>query len=250
MGRRTLLLIAALVVAALGTVLIFLYVKGINDRALEGQNPVSVLVATAEIPAGTTGDAAQAAGLLEKKTIAADSAAPGALSDITPVADQVALAPIFTGQQILQQQFGPSGSAAAGVIPEGKVAISIQLGDPQRAAAFLDNQPGTNVAIFLTAARPAGQPNAGESATQVLLPTVPVIATGGTTTLTKTQTNPDGTQVESSYPVALLTLAVDQAQAQKIIFGQTQGELYFAILTDKSVPVAPGVAVDARNLFQ
>ncbi len=43
---------------------------------------------------------------------------------------------------------------------------------------------------------------------------------------------------------------MDQAQAQKIIFGQTQGELYFAILTDKSVPIAPGVGVDARNLFQ
>ncbi len=250
MGRRTLLLIAAVVVAALGTALIFLYVKGINDRALEGQNPVSVLVATAEIPAGTTGDAAQAAGLLEKKTVAADSVAPGALSEITPVANLVTLAPIFLGQQVLQQMFGAPGSSAAGVIPEGKVAVSIQLGDPQRAAAFLDNQPGTNVAIFLTSARPEGQPNAGQQATQVLLPSVQVIATGGTTTLTETQTNPDGTQVETAYPVALLTLAVDQAQAQKIIFAQSQGELYFAILTDKSVPIAPGVAVDPQNLFQ
>ena len=37
MGRRTLLLVAAFVVAALGTTLVFLYVHGANDRALADQ---------------------------------------------------------------------------------------------------------------------------------------------------------------------------------------------------------------------
>ena len=39
MGRRTLLMIAAIVIAALGAGMIFLYVQGINDRAQADQEP-------------------------------------------------------------------------------------------------------------------------------------------------------------------------------------------------------------------
>jgi pilus assembly protein CpaB len=46
MGRRTMLLVAAFVVAALGTTLVFLYVNGVNDRAVADQKQVRVLVAT------------------------------------------------------------------------------------------------------------------------------------------------------------------------------------------------------------
>ena len=54
MGRRTLLLIAALVVAALGTTGIFLYVNGVDERAEAGYDLVEVLVATTPIAAGTS----------------------------------------------------------------------------------------------------------------------------------------------------------------------------------------------------
>ena len=61
MGRRTILLIAAVVVAAVGTGLIFAYVNGVNDRALADQSPQQVLVAKVTIPSGTTAaDAAKA----------------------------------------------------------------------------------------------------------------------------------------------------------------------------------------------
>ena len=69
MGRRTLLLIAALVVAALGTVLIFVYVKNADDRAQADAAPVDVLVATQEVAAGTTAADASNDGAFEIQTV-------------------------------------------------------------------------------------------------------------------------------------------------------------------------------------
>ena len=49
MGRRTVLLIVAALIAALGSAMVFLYVRGADDRATEAQAPVQVLKAVAQI---------------------------------------------------------------------------------------------------------------------------------------------------------------------------------------------------------
>src|SRR4051812_24271062 len=106
MGRRTILLIAAIIVAAVGTTAIFVYVNGINNRAIADQQPVKVLVAKTTIPSGTTAADAAKAGAFELQDIAKKQVAQGALSDIEPITNEVALAPVFAGQQILSQMFG------------------------------------------------------------------------------------------------------------------------------------------------
>ena len=57
--------LAALVVAALGTVLVFLYANNAQNAAQEGQTLVRVLVAKSKIEVGTTGSAASANGAFE-----------------------------------------------------------------------------------------------------------------------------------------------------------------------------------------
>ena len=59
MARRSVLLIVAVLIAALGTAMILLYVQGIDDRAAEGQELVEVLTATAVIETGETVTAAE-----------------------------------------------------------------------------------------------------------------------------------------------------------------------------------------------
>ncbi len=80
MGRRTILLIVAIVVAALGSALVFLYVQGIDDRAIAGQESVEVLTATAVIAAGESIDDAQTAGKLELSSVPKAQVLDGALS--------------------------------------------------------------------------------------------------------------------------------------------------------------------------
>ena len=69
MGRRTILLIVAAVVAVLGAGMVFLYVQGADDRAQAEQAPVEVLKAIAQIEPGETLADAQAAGKLELQAV-------------------------------------------------------------------------------------------------------------------------------------------------------------------------------------
>src|SRR3954471_11298618 len=176
MARRTLLLVAAVVVAAVGTALIFVYVNGVNDRAVADQSPQQVLVAKTQIEAGTTASEAAKTGAFELKTVAQNSVAPGALSDITPIANEVALSTVFPGQQILAAQFGAAGSTSALPIPGNTLAMSGQLTDPARAPVFVE--PGTNTSGFLPLPPlPGGEPR---TTPRLLLPKVQVVAVGPT----------------------------------------------------------------------
>ncbi len=257
MGRRTLLLIAALVVALLGTVLVFLYAQNAEERAQAGQQPVQVLVAKTTIPAGTTGAAASANGAFELTSVPQANVVPGALSDATPLADQLALATVFAGQQIIAPQWGTQGQSAGLVLPAGKIALSVQLGDPERVAGFVS--PGSEVVIF-TAGTPTvattGAP-AGQATVRTLLAKIQVLAVGPTVVGSKP--NPDGSGSGTSanpeqIPTAILTLAVTQDEAQKIIFASGRGGsgftlLYFGLMgkDSKVVPTQPGTT--GANLF-
>ena len=237
MGRRTVLLIAALVVAALGTALVFMYANRADERAQAGTEQVQVLVATAGIASGTTGADVAGAGTVELQTLPAASVPDQALSDLTPVTDLITVTSIFPGQVLISPMFGTQQSASGALtLPEGTVAVSITLGDPQRVAGFVN--PGSEVAIFRTFT-PAVDPAAAGDAvvptaqTNVLLDRVPVIAVGPTTVSNTTTTDGQTTNTEA-IPTAILTLALDQEQAQRVILSTTDGQMYFALLDENS----------------
>lgn len=244
MGRRTLLLIAALVVAALGTVLIFVYVQNLENDAYKGAKLVEVLVATEDVAPGTPASEASANGAFELQTLPLDATASGSVSNIELIADQVALAPVFKGQQILLQMFGAPEQTSALSVPDGQLAISVQLGDPERVAGFLT--PGSDVAIFATV---TGGAEGAANATQVLLEEVQVIGVGTTTVTTQTTTTEGGEQTTEEVPRTVLTLAVDQQEAQKIISAQSVGELYFG-LRGPDAKVNAGRPTNSENLFR
>ncbi|HEU0131921.1 MAG TPA: Flp pilus assembly protein CpaB [Mycobacteriales bacterium] len=242
MGRRTLLLIAALVVAALGTTLVFAYVNRTDERALRDQEPVNVLVAKSLIRAGTTGAQAEGQGSFKLQAVPRSALVTGYLQDARSIGDLIAVSDIYPGEQIIPQKFAAAGTSGVLPIPSGKVGMSFQLGDPQRVAGFV--RPGSDVAVFLTVSGPAAGAGATGPVTRLLLPKLSVLAVGPTTL--RPASNGD-TNTEA-VPTAILTLAVDQTQGQKMIFASQSGTLYFALLS-KDSKVAPGPGTDARNLF-
>jgi pilus assembly protein CpaB len=247
MGRRTLLLIAALVVAALGTTGVFLYVNGVNDRASAKYQLVHILVATQPISAGTTAQAASNASAIDTKEYLKDSVdGLPVMSSISAIADQVALGTIQPGEPILATQFGQLTDTSALNVPDGKAAISVQLGDPQRVAGFVS--PGSEVAIFLSLTDTTG-PNSGQPATRPLLSPVQVIAVGSTT-LVPTTTGTGATQQTEQVAKTLLTLALDQTELQKIVYAQGNGSgLYFALLGKGTKINLNDPGITAKNLF-
>jgi len=238
-GRRLALLIAAVLVAALGTSLVFAYVKNADNRAIADQKPVNVLVAKTTIAPGTRVTDAANAGAFQTKELPQSAVPVGALSSIDPIKDQVALTTIFPGQQLLAGMFGATAAANGSIaIPPGQIAASFAFGDPQRVAGFI--QPGSSVAIFLTSSL-----QAGVQSTRILLPKVTVIAVGPTTITppaNASQANPE------SPPRAMLTLALTQHQAEQLIFASSQGQMYLGLLNDKS-KITPGPGVNAQNVF-
>lgn len=250
MGRRTVLLLVAALIAGLGTTMVFLYVRSVDARANERFDAVEVLRAVEVIAPGESISDAQAAGKIEKGAIAQDALLEGATTSVADMSGDVALTTIYPGEQIITGKFGSPGEQDVLSIPEGQMAISVNLTDPARVAGFVN--PGAEVAVFVSA-EPEETDGAGTRPlgdfTRLLLPRVQVIGVGTTTVIPTTTTNEEtGTATTEQLPRTLLTLAVDQRDAEKIIFAAKNGEMAFALLTDDSV-VAPGPAVTAENVF-
>ena len=256
MDRRRLLLILAVFVAIMGTALVFLYVQGADKRAGDQFDNVSVLKATQDIAAGETYDQALADGKIASADVPRNQLTTGYQTSTTALKGEIASVPVFAGQQIISSQFGDSVQAATSTlpgIPDGMMAISVNLTDPDRVAGNIQN--GSDVAIFVTwtlqqSATAAASGTAAQS-TRLLLPKVMVLNVGSPQPpSTSTTTADDGTQTTEQLPKTLLTLAVTQKEAQKVILASKALSLTFGLLNDKSeVKPGPGTSTVVKSLF-
>ena len=246
MDRRRILLIVAVVVALLGTALVFLYVRGADARAEARFDTTQVLKAVTKIEAGESIDDAAASGKLALQPVVQDDLLPNVQTSVEDISGKVATVPIYPGEQIVSTKFGAAAeasSALAPTIPKGMMAVSVNLTDPARVAGFVN--PGTDVAIFLNGTDPA----TSQPFTRLLLKQVTVIGVGSTTTTQTTTTTPEGEQTTEQLPSTLLTIAVTQQDAEKILYGQKNGELVFGLLTGNSA-VEAGPGATAASLFK
>ena len=104
MDRRKVLLVVAAVIAALGTLLVFLYVRGADNRADQRYDAVQVLRAVKQIAPGETVEAAQAAGKIEPGAVARKDLLPDALTGLEPVAGTSPSTAIYPGEQLVELQ--------------------------------------------------------------------------------------------------------------------------------------------------
>jgi pilus assembly protein CpaB len=115
------------------------------------------------------------------------------------------------------------------------MAVSVLLEDPAKVGQFL--RPGSRIAVFDTVKVP---PAEGESEPVVqtlpLLDGIEVLAIGPTTQ------QQASTATDETWQATLVTVAVDQAQAEKLIHGIQAGVLYLALLGENtSLESSPGV---------
>jgi pilus assembly protein CpaB len=258
MDRRRLLLILAVFVALIGTALVFLYVKSAKNVPT-----TSALVATADISANESYDSALQSGKLQMQAVASSvaDATPNYVSSTTQLTGQTATGPIYTGQVVVASQFSKTVDTSNTAppsplpIPKGDIAISVNLTDPDRVAGNIEN--GSHVAIFvtgdLTTAAGAGATGAAATTTtRLLLPDVTVLNVGSPQPpTTSTKTEADGTETTEQLPRTLLTIAVTQKEAQKVIVSSKALNLTFGLLTNDSVVhPGPGTSTLVASLFR
>lgn len=130
------------------------------------------------------------------------------------------------------------------------MAVSVELTDPARVAGFVT--PGSRVAIFVSADPVIYKEDGSEqklpSYTRLLLPNVQVIGVGTTSMTARTTKTEDGEETIEEIPRTILTVAVEQEQAERVIFAGRNGDLSFGLLTEKS-KVVDGKGIRAFDVM-
>lgn len=245
MTRRILAVTIAIVIATLGTAGVLYYALTADARARASiHDAVTVAIATTRIPTGTTGAAIRAGNMVRLVRMPKSSVPGDALSSIDASYDtEVVTSDISMGQVLLAANFGPPSQATSGLtLPQGMMAVTVQTGAPEQVAGYV--RPGSQVVIFLTYHPIDGNGNTQSSIqrTRVLLPKVEVVAVGTYTPPTNGQSGTSGASQTSASGTLLLTLAVDQTSAERLVNGMSTGSLYLGLLTG-STTVTPNNGV-------
>jgi Flp pilus assembly protein CpaB len=117
--------------AALAAILTLLYVShGSGDRAQAAASSTdSVLVATADLPVGTSLSNALAGHTVVSKKLPVAAIEPGTLASATGLGNDVVVQPIFKGEQVSQRRLGPSSAAGVRSVVAGKMRVLQVPGD-------------------------------------------------------------------------------------------------------------------------
>lgn len=128
MKTRIIGAIVALVLAAVGAIVLITYVRGADARAAEGSELAEVYIVTETIPEGTAGEAIGE--LVEVDTVPNRNLAEGYVTDLAELEGLVAVDDILPGEQLLAGRFiDPAELAAAGdvPVPPGTQLVSFTL---------------------------------------------------------------------------------------------------------------------------
>jgi pilus assembly protein CpaB len=244
MGRRVMAIVAALLVALLGASGVVFYAQHADARAVAGQATQRVLIAQAPVPQGTTARDALARKLIVAQTVVSRGVPVGALSEVTgTTASLVATSAISAGEIVLASRFGQPTKQVAptGPVPDGQIAITVNLPDPERIAPLL--APGSHIVIYDTFNPRKSAPVVPDGgklqhapplmrATRVLFDDVSVIAVGSAQVRSPGTSTPSGTPTPApstdaaAVPSALVTVALPPAEALRLVHAVQTGTLY------------------------
>lgn len=244
MKRPVLPIVIAVFLAVAAGAIVFWFVTSAEDRALAQQDVATVVVTTDVVPEGTTLAEAEAAGLLETTSVPARLRPASALAGIDGAnGSLVVLADLPAGQQVLQAAVGSEVVRDRPIeVPDGQMAVSVLLDDPSKVGAFL--RPGSHVAVFDTFAVESDDPLSPVGfQTRVLLDDVVVLAVGAVT-----RSGEDAAQSDA-WEAQLVTVAVTQDQAERLVHAARTGALHFALLGE-TTELMPTAGVSDETLFR
>lgn len=152
--RRTLILVAAIVIGALGAFLVWNYVKGVRDDAAGDAEQVKVYTVKETIPRGT--DGTTAAGQLQSTNIPRKFLPGNAITNPEDIAGKVAVSALPQNQVVVSDMFVDASDPAARasfserlnrIRNEDQVAISLQVNQVRGVAGLI--QPGDFVNVMI-----------------------------------------------------------------------------------------------------
>lgn len=268
-SRKFLGLGAAVVLALIGLVAIIGYVHGAEQRAQAGEKLVPVLVVKDQVPAGTPASKLGDRVGLEK--ISAKVKADGALSSVKSLGNKVTATTLVPGEQVIADRFvDESNFTATGAdvqVPDGLLRTTVSL-DPERVVGGVLT-PGARVAVVASFDSATNQTGSTVTVDGVAVPDGKTI--GATTGVllhkvlvtnvqltgnvnTTDNTSGDKTATSSKPGDAptsqlLVTLALDDAAMQRLVYAQEFGKVYLSIEPADANDGGPGI-ITRNSIFQ
>jgi pilus assembly protein CpaB len=157
--------------AAIAGALLFVFVQQYRKNVDTNASVVPVFVASSFIPHGTPAGVIAAQGLLQRTTLKHDQTLPGAISDPSQLANQVAVKDIAPGQQLQAIDFGPRNSTLSSNLTGAARAIALPVDTTHGLTGYVT--PGDYVDIVASA---TGSSNGGGVVT--IAQNVLVLSTG------------------------------------------------------------------------
>lgn len=220
--RRTTGVIAAVVLAVLGTLGLVAYVNGAESRALEGEKVVAVYVVSTHIPAGT--DGTKVGSSVEREKVPAKVRAKGAVTKLSQLSGTVAAVDLVSGEQLVLSRFVTQGEGVATLgktlVPAGYFESTISL-EPDQALGgqVRAGQKVTIVAVGTQSGRE--DPVAKVIVRSVLVTSVQIDGDQGDSTEKKSVT---------AAPTGkfFVTLALSQADLESLVTAVNNGKVWLA----------------------
>lgn len=215
---------AAVLLGVIGMVIVFSYAQGADRRALEGLKPVDVLVVQEAVPAGTTVEALRE--FLILRPTPADAVPGSALKNLDAAAGKVTGADLVPGEQLVAERLvDPSALQTPGSVPvpPGLQEVSFAL-DPQRTVGAR-LAAGDTAGVFISFPDGPTEGNAPPETTQfvfhrILITGIQRTAAPATEETSDAPPLPTGT--------IMVTLAVDDATAARIVFAAEFGTIWLS----------------------
>ena len=275
---RVLTAVLAVVLAALAGVLVWKYVDDQKHEAKKPYQQVQVLVATTDVPAGTSFASALDNKMIQRENYTRKDLPVGSVSgeqsdsDLKTQFDQLIAAHDITEKQaITRSDFVASTSANTGGVegelatdskPTGKKdleAITIAFDSEHAVGGFIQPNDYINVIAHVEVSDLTSPNQKQLKMTAFLLPHIKVLAVGGTTAVPQQQpasdTTSGSTPPTTAAPAAqqgLITLEVNPRQAEQLVQGRELGSLWLSLNppTWKTGDFTnPEEIVEAVNLF-
>ncbi|HJV97908.1 MAG TPA: RcpC/CpaB family pilus assembly protein [Arthrobacter sp.] len=219
---------AAIALAVVGALIIVFYAQGADQRAMATTKPKDVLVVKTAIPAGTPVNEMAASLVIEK--VPAAGVADTALSNLDNSAGTVSAVDLVPGEQLLAERLvAPEEVKADGgvQVPAGLQEVSFEV-EPKRVVGGRINV-GDHVGFFLSFEAGAYKAKADDATTQLTVHKALVTAVQRAPQAASTEKPADGTDpADTALPEGslLLTVAVNDVDAGKIVFASEFGRLW------------------------
>ncbi|MEC5199152.1 pilus assembly protein CpaB [Arthrobacter sp. PL16] len=238
--------LVALVLAVIGTALLVLYVGAADSRAQEGLAPTQVLVVSERVPAGTSTEDLPT--FLTTQSLVKSAVAPRALTTLDGQENKITAVDLLPGEQLLTERLVAPEDFAPGTVPvpDGLEEVTILLAPERMLGGRIT--AGDDVGVYISGELTEEAPDferlpdeikGFKQHTNLSLQNVLVTAVQQAAPQTEDSADAEGIAMPSGS--AFVTLALNDFDSGRVIFGAEFGSIWFTKESDSSEEADPPV---------